>query len=171
MSQAAGDNSGDSKRPTPPQRVGVGIGAVLLDPETKKILLGLRKGSHGENTWALPGGWLEVGESFEECALREIEEETGLKCGIDVDVVSSEVLDIAPSNNIMLPKVHSASVFVRVTWKNRAKQPRVMEPDKCERWEWFDTVGNDVKWPENLFPSARYLLVDKAHLLKAALHE
>ena len=31
--------------------------------------------------WSLPKGKLDPGESFEEAALREVEEETGLRCG------------------------------------------------------------------------------------------
>ncbi len=34
--------------------------------------------SYKPGTWDLPGGHLAVGESFEECLAREIEEETGL---------------------------------------------------------------------------------------------
>ena len=33
--------------------------------------------------WSLPKGKLDKGESFEECALREVEEETGLTCRLD----------------------------------------------------------------------------------------
>ena len=32
--------------------------------------------------WVLPGGHIEVGESLEECAIREIKEETGIEIEI-----------------------------------------------------------------------------------------
>lgn len=55
----------------------VGIGGLIID-EQNTILLGMRQNSHGENTWAPPGGHLEWGESFQKCAIRETYEETAL---------------------------------------------------------------------------------------------
>lgn len=60
------------------KRPAVGVG-VLIFNDKKQMLLGKRKGSHGAGTWCNPGGHLEFGESFEQCAIREVEEETGLK--------------------------------------------------------------------------------------------
>ena len=51
-----------------------GTNAVLI--EDGKILLH-RRADNG--TWALPGGRMEVGESAEECAVRETQEETGIE--------------------------------------------------------------------------------------------
>ena len=48
------------------------------DPETKLKLLLIRRKNHPfKGSWALPGGFLEPGESIEECLLRELDEETG----------------------------------------------------------------------------------------------
>lgn len=55
-------------------RVGLGV-AVIKD---RKILCGKRKNVHGNGTWQFPGGHLEFKESWEECAAREVREETGI---------------------------------------------------------------------------------------------
>lgn len=61
------------------KHVRVGIGVLVKDPNCHgNIWAGIRKGSHGEGSLALPGGHLEMMESWEECARREVLEETGL---------------------------------------------------------------------------------------------
>lgn len=50
-----------------------------LDDEDLKILLIQRALPPFENEWALPGGFIRVGEDIDTCARRELEEETGLK--------------------------------------------------------------------------------------------
>lgn len=43
--------------------------------------------------WSLPKGKLEPGESDEECALREVEEETGRRCTLGTELPSIGYLD------------------------------------------------------------------------------
>jgi 8-oxo-dGTP diphosphatase len=134
----------------PNTKVNVGVGVVVYKESSGEVLLGLRKNAHGANTWALPGGWLERGEDFVACALREVEEETGLTKS---DLGEATVIEVAPSNNVF-SELHSVSVFVKVPLLAK-KEPRVTEPDKCERWEWFPS--RTKQWPSAMFHPAKYL--------------
>lgn len=55
-------------------------GACIIN-EKGEVLL--QKRSKTENIWGLPGGAVEIGESIEEAAIREIKEETGFDIQID----------------------------------------------------------------------------------------
>ena len=57
-------------------RLAVGCSAGILDPAGEKILL-VRRADNGR--WAVPGGYMEPGESAAEAAAREVLEETGLQ--------------------------------------------------------------------------------------------
>ena len=43
--------------------------------------------------WTFPKGKLDPGESFEDAALREVEEETGLRCTLESELPSTEYRD------------------------------------------------------------------------------
>ena len=49
-------------------------GVFIYDPNTNKVLIVQSRG----NLWGAPKGTLEYGETNIECAIREVEEETGL---------------------------------------------------------------------------------------------
>lgn len=128
-----------------PQHPRVGIGVIIR--REGKVLLGLRRGAHGAGTWALPGGHLEFGESFEACAAREAAEETGLRIAIE---------GIGPCTNDVMPAEHRhyVTVFVLSASASASGTPEVREPDKCERWAWFDWAA----LPEPLFLPLRHLV-------------
>lgn len=116
----------------------VGVGAFVF--KEGKILLGKRKGAHGAGTWATPGGHLEFGESVEECAIRELAEETGIKA------LSAKTGRW--SNNIIDQDKHYITLFAEID--RFEGEPKLLEPDKCEEWGWFALDA----LPCPLFPAA-----------------
>jgi 8-oxo-dGTP diphosphatase len=109
------------------QSVQVGIGVLII--RDAKVLLGHRIGAHGANTWGLPGGHLDFGETFEECAAREVKEETnldisGLKC-------------VAVTNDLFIEEgKHYVTLFIQA--EHFEGELKLNEPNKCLAWQWFD---------------------------------
>lgn len=122
------------------------VGTAVLIFKGGKVLLGKRKGSHGADTWAPPGGHLEYGESFETCAIREVQEETGLT------LAAPEFL--AVTNDIFEDdKKHYVTIFM-IALHPEDQTVKNLEPEKTGSWEWFDTTA----LPDNLFLPLQNLL-------------
>ncbi|KAJ5893227.1 NUDIX hydrolase domain-like protein [Penicillium taxi] len=120
---------------TTPPKVRVGVGAFILqsnnEPQVNPhFLVGKRINAHGSGTYALPGGHLEFGETPEQCATRELSEETGLAV-TNVRFLTA-TNDYMPADN-----KHYITMFMVCERVDEATEPRVLEPDKCEGWEWI----------------------------------
>ncbi len=61
----------------------VGIHAVIANRGRMLVLRRAPSMPYAPLTWDLPGGHLALGETAEDCLLREIKEETGLDAAID----------------------------------------------------------------------------------------
>nr|5GP0_A Chain A, Nudix hydrolase 1 [Arabidopsis thaliana]5GP0_E Chain E, Nudix hydrolase 1 [Arabidopsis thaliana]5GP0_F Chain F, Nudix hydrolase 1 [Arabidopsis thaliana]5GP0_I Chain I, Nudix hydrolase 1 [Arabidopsis thaliana]5WWD_A Chain A, Nudix hydrolase 1 [Arabidopsis thaliana]5WWD_B Chain B, Nudix hydrolase 1 [Arabidopsis thaliana] len=127
------------------------VAVVVFILNGNSILLGRRRSSIGNSTFALPGGHLEFGESFEECAAREVMEETGLKIEkMKLLTVTNNVFKEAPTPS------HYVSVSIRAVLVDPSQEPKNMEPEKCEGWDWYDweNLPKPLFWPlEKLFGS------------------
>jgi 8-oxo-dGTP diphosphatase len=115
---------------------GVGLG-IIIENGQSQILVGKRIGSHAPY-YSIPGGSLELGESFEKGATREAQEEHG------ITIIEPKV--IAITNNLETFKaegVHFISVIlVAKTFEGKAS---ICEPDKCEEIIWANP--NDLPQP------------------------
>lgn len=125
----------------------VGIGVLIFNGNC--LLLGKRKTKHGSDMWGPPGGHLEFGESFEQCAIREVLEETGVTISVP------RVISI--TNDIFLKDdKHYVSIFLTAKYPQE-QQVMNREPDKITAWEW---VSID-KLPEELFLPLQNLILEK----------
>jgi len=138
------------------KKIGVGVGVLIL--KDNKILMGKRHEDkekadselHGEGTWTMPGGKLHFQESFEEAAIRETREETGIELkSVRVFCVSND-------------KVSDAHfVTIGLFSDDFVGEAKVVEPDEITEWNWF-SIDN---LPEKVFfPSEKML--DKFKLNK-----
>lgn len=112
--------------------VRVGVGVVVKDPSgPHRVFCGVRKGSHGAGTLALPGGHLEMYERWEDCACREAMEECHLELDPETVVLGHVTNDPMPN-----AQKHYVTIFMmaqcRVT--DPVQVPQNMEPEKCEGW-------------------------------------
>ena len=120
----------------------VGVGVMIM--RDGRVLLGKRKGAHGEGEYSFPGGHLEHGESFEECARRETLEE----CGMEIENVRFQLL----ANVKKYAPKHYVHIGLVADWKSG--EPKILEPDKCESWAWY-TLD---RLPEPLFEMSRIVI-------------
>lgn len=78
--------------------VWLGAGAVVVNSEGKWLVV-KKKYSGLKGVWSIPAGFVHMGETADEAALREVKEETGIDCivtglvGFRTGVIKGEVSD------------------------------------------------------------------------------
>ena len=117
----------------------VGIGIMIF--RDGKILLAKRKNISGHGEYAFPGGGLEYMEGFEQGALREIFEETGVEVENMRFLLLANLKDYAP--------LHFVHIGLVADWKSG--EAELKEPHKSESWDWYDL---------DKLPSPRFKTVD-----------
>lgn len=104
----------------------VGVGVCII--KGGKVLLGKRKNAHGQGTWSFPGGHLEFNESWEDCAIRETREETGIEI---------KNIRFATATNDIFPIEGKHYITLFMVAEYDSGEVTLMEPEKSEVWEWF----------------------------------
>jgi len=136
-------NENGQRHPTP--RTGV---AVIVTYE-RKVLFGKRILNLVEFAWQLPGGWIEIGESPEQTARREVREETGLELG--------DMRFVRFTNNVFSVRNHSISLYFEAECLNPGLI-KTTEPGKCEEWVWMNwqNVQDNLYLPLRLLKESDY---------------
>lgn len=118
--------------------VRVGIGVIIW--RDGKFLMGKRRNSHGHNTWSVPGGHLDFGETYVEGAIRESLEETGMHI--------ENVRFLALTEDFFSDDDKQyVTIWVESDWKSG--EPHITEPDKWIDHEWrtFQTLPSPLFEP------------------------
>ena len=111
--------------------------------------------------------WLELGESWEECASRETAEETNLSLS------HFRLIHVTNDPNMNGDRnKHYITIFMTA----RTSEPELvvnMEPHKCESWDWYPwskIVDMCSNTPESLFEPMIHLVmglnVDESEIFK-----
>jgi ADP-ribose pyrophosphatase len=77
------------------------VGILALTPDKEVIMVGQYRYAVEEYSWEIPAGNRDAGESVEDCARRELEEETGYRAG-QIDLLFS----FHPTNGATNQVVH-----------------------------------------------------------------
>ena len=106
------------------QRVGVGVGVLVTRGD--EVLL-VRRRHHGAGSWSTPGGYLDVGESPEDCAAREVVEETGVRI--------ADVAFWAITNDVHSDGKHNVTIWL--TARHAGGEAAVASPEELDAAAWF----------------------------------
>lgn len=112
-----------------------------------RVLLVQRKHDPFAETWALPGGFVEPNEDLENCALRELREETGV-----VDPYVEQLYTFGQPDRDPRGRVISVA-YMALLGRDQAAQQRVQAGDDAGDARWW----NIYELPELAFDHARIL--------------
>lgn len=104
------------------------------------VLLIERDRAPGKGTWALPGGFVNTNETYEQAAIRELFEETCLKIPQKVlkgSLKRSKIFD-NPKRNMGIPRITNAFYFeIQPDYKNGyPKLPKIKGSDDASNAKW-----------------------------------
>lgn len=123
--------------------------ALIVRSREGLVLVGERRGED-ERWLAFPGGRLEAGETFEEAAVRELAEETGLR----IDAAQVRVFGCVHGIGAEGARWVIAGAVVEVDRPAAEIEVREVEPEKNGDFRWVDPR----RPPERLFPNSVVLL-------------
>lgn len=117
-----------------PDQPRVAVGAIVF--KDNNVLLVRRGKPPAEDLWAIPGGRVEIGETLQEAAEREILEETGIAIRARIPVYTFDVIDRDTRGRI---RYHY--VIVDMTADYIRGEPRAGDDASAARWVSSDELA------------------------------
>lgn len=133
------------------------LGTSVLVEREGKVLLVKRGSEPGRGRWALPGGLVESGEGIRKAAVREVEEETGIKVKIKGLV---GVYDILERDGKGALRYH----YVTVCFLGEALSTEVRKGGEVLDAGWF---GKEELGRKKLTKTTRKILKERGWLVKS----
>ncbi|KAK9727364.1 hypothetical protein K7432_001897 [Basidiobolus ranarum] len=133
---------------------------VIHDKEQNKVLLGMKKRGFGKGKWNGFGGKVELGETIEQGALRELEEEAGITA---TGLYKAGLMWFKFAGDPVILEVH---VFCAHSYEGDIIETEEMKP------QWYDikNIPFDSMWQDDQywFP---FLLQEQTFVGKVAFKE
>lgn len=135
-------------------RAGPVVGAIAVVLQQGKALLVKRKYDPDADLWGLPGGKMEHGETFAQCAVRELLEETSIVATAKTHLTTLEIIRKNPDGGI--------------------KQHTILGAYFCEYVSGEAKAGDDaaeIAWlsPADLSTTTLILVADVANVVAMAI--
>lgn len=101
---------------------------VLFSDDMKEVLLIQRSNEPYRGCWAFPGGFLEMDETLEQCARRELREETGIEIGTLHEIGTFSTVNRDPRGRVI------TAAYCATVGKDTVKP---MANDDAANAKWF----------------------------------
>jgi len=118
------------------------VGTLVFLRRDDEILLAMKKRGFGKGKWNGPGGKPDPGESIEETAIRETEEEIGIT-PLNLHKVAHNVFRYPHGQ----PDVVDGHVFICTEWQGEPVETEEMAP----RWFNLDDIPYDQMWDDDKY--------------------
>ena len=112
---------------------GAAVRAIIADPEGRILFLKRQNTRYSNGQWCLPGGKVEFGQTVEEAVVKEVAEETFLRC------LDCRFLFYVDS----LPNVENENHFINFYFSCRTSGEVVLNEESADyAWVKTEEMGN-----------------------------